>query len=164
MFQKCVALNVNTEKLLLQASNCKISTFKLSKSSLDCQSSFMLDSAVVFLDIVPHSPSDFFFLLCENMDWAIFSADIKPQSQGHFSLQKVNNPVAGCIYPDPKPIILLSLKQNILTFIRLLSTTPPKTAISAFPLSDDIHWPSNTGTILSICPLRGTQTTDFAVL
>lgn len=162
-YEKCFLANQQNERHFILCSDKTISIWKLQKTKLEQQQAFSLDQPIVYFDLITKDQGDLLFLILENLEWAILDQNLSILLEGKLQMQKSVKTIVGCTWAERNLNMLLSVKPGFLTYSILKLQNPLKISFSYLPIIDDTHWASHGSEILSICPLRGTSTQDFAV-
>ena len=164
MFEKCEILNHDKEKFVFYAIESKISLWKLNKSNLEEKSAAILESSLIYTDVIQRDQGDFLFLICQNKDWIVLDTNFSTISQGKFATTVLFDMIKGCYWLDSYPQLILSFKKNFLVHFSLKYNKKYNGSYYQLPISDDVHWPSLSASVLDICLIKGSNSKDFAVI
>ena len=155
MYKKVCLASDSNDKVLIQASHYLLTKHKISKPIVLLQSK-SFEFQIKYLDLLSQ---DKLFITTENLEFSILSLSFTLLHQGKFLIQKPLPFITGCSFAHKFPSILFSFRSNSLTHFSLKS----RPSHYSLAILDEVHWPSSYSQIISICPIRGEQTEDFAV-
>ncbi|CAG9314944.1 unnamed protein product [Blepharisma stoltei] len=158
------AMTCRGEKVLIHIEGHFLSSFTLSKTSLQEKSRLSFDQRIVFSLILRGDDRDCLFILGQNSEWVLLTDSFDKVLEGKLNSIPIIESIEGCEwYENSKYNLLFSTHPSTLHhFIFNLNKNIPRVKTQVYKISNDAHWTTRTSQIINIAPIRGEQNSDFA--